>query len=145
MEKDIEKQTEDLLAELAGLTKKHELTILAVDDVHANLFLLQSLLEDHYNMITVNSAELMWKHLRNDKIDLLLLDLMLPFENGFTILEKMKLNDSFARIPVIVISAKDSREDVLKAMSLGAKDYIVKPVKEDILFTKIAKILDSRS
>ena len=60
------------------------------------------------------------------KPDLILLDLVMPKKDGFAVLEEMKKNASWQKIPVIVASNLGQKEDVDRGMALGAKDYIVK-------------------
>jgi PleD family two-component response regulator len=115
--------------------------ILIVDDVHANVFLMENMLNDRYLVDSVESAAAMWKYLKHQMPKIILLDLMMPFENGFEILQKMKQDSNLSNIPVIVVSARDSREDVIKATKLGAIDYIAKPVDEAILKRKIGKYI----
>ena len=58
--------------------------------------------------------------------DLILLDLMMPVLDGFKVLATLKQNPTCAEIPVVVLSAKGASEEIQKAISLGAKDYLVK-------------------
>lgn len=59
--------------------------------------------------------------------DIIILDIMLPTENGFEILEYLKSKERYQDIPVIMITAKDMEIDKVKCLDLGADDYIVKP------------------
>ena len=136
---DILKAAEDLLSKIKDYDGPPD--ILIVDDVRANVFLIESILSDRYRVRSVNSAEGMWKLLRSMKPRLILLDLMMPFENGFVCLEKLRESPEWRDIPVIVVTAKDTRTDVMNAMRLGARDYIVKPVDDEVLLGKIGKIL----
>lgn len=136
---DILKAAEDLIAKIKDDDGPPD--ILIVDDVRANVFLIESILSDRYRVRSVNSAEGMWKLLRRMKPRLILLDLMMPFENGFVCLEKLSESPEWRDIPVIVVTAKDTRADVMNAMRLGARDYIVKPVDDEVLLGKIGKIL----
>lgn len=115
--------------------------ILAVDDVRANIFLIESILLDEFNVVSASKTSDMWQYLKRRKPDLILLDLMMPEEDGFAVLEKLKADPDMMKIPVIVVTAKDTREDVIKATRLGALDFITKPVKDDILLSKVHKIL----
>jgi PleD family two-component response regulator len=116
-------------------------TILIVDDVRANVYLVENILCDEFKIISASNAAEMWRILKRNKPDLLLLDIMMPYENGFEVLQKIKKDEVLSKIPVIVVSAKDSKEDVVKALSLGAVDYISKPIKEEVIVAKIHKIL----
>jgi CheY-like chemotaxis protein len=112
-----------------------------VDDIHANVFMVESMLQDAFSVAGCENATEIWQVLKARHPRLLLLDIMMPFESGFSLLEKLSANEDYKDLPIIVVSAKDTREDVIKAMSLGANDYVVKPVKEDILKAKINKTL----
>lgn len=137
-------EVDALFGKLRGTNPSEPLDILIVDDVHANIYVMESILTDTYRVKSVYSAQDMWKLMETTIPRLLLLDLMMPFENGFQVLEKIRGQDRFSALQVIVVSAKDSKEDVIKAFSLGAVDYIVKPITEDVLVGKIEKILGPR-
>ena len=132
-------ETEAKMEKVASLVKP--LDILVVDDVYANRFLVETILGDAYVCEGAGSTAEMFRMLMKKKPRLILLDLMMPFENGFEALGKLKADPSLKSIPVIVVSAKDSREDVVKAMGLGAVDYVVKPVEEGLLLRKVRKAL----
>ena len=127
------------LEQLAAIVKPFD--ILIVDDVLANRLLVETMLSGSYVCEGAGSAAEMWRILMRKKPRLILLDLMMPFENGFETLAKLKSDPVNKSIPVIVVSARDSREDVVRAMGLGAVDYVVKPVEEGPLLRKIHKIL----
>ncbi|MCK9411576.1 MAG: response regulator transcription factor [Prolixibacteraceae bacterium] len=76
---------------------------------------------------------------REGSYDLCLLDVMLPNVDGFTIGREIRSMD--ARIPIIYLTAKSLKEDVLEGYKLGADDYIVKPFDADVLIYKIAVLL----
>ena len=115
--------------------------ILIVDDVYANVFLMENILNDRFRVKGIGSGNELWSYLKVSKPKLILLDLMMPFENGFEILEKLKKNDNYRKIQVIVVSAKDTKTDVVAAFKLGAADYIVKPIEEKALIAKVLKAL----
>lgn len=73
----------------------------------------------------------------NEKPMLVLLDIMMPEISGFEILQKLASDDKLKDIPVIIISARNQKEDVLQALKLGAKDYMVKPPNVELLLKKI--------
>ncbi len=66
------------------------------------------------------------KKIKSEKPDLILLDLVVPLINGFEILEKIKIDKKFKKIPVIILSNLGEEKDIRKGMSLGAVDYLVK-------------------
>lgn len=73
----------------------------------------------------------------NEKPLLILLDIMMPEISGFEILQKLSTDENLKDIPVIIISARNQKEDVLQALKLGAKDYMVKPPNIELLLKKI--------
>lgn len=73
----------------------------------------------------------------NEKPMLILLDIMMPEISGFEVLQKLTEDEKTKDIPVIIISARNQKEDVLQALKLGAKDYMVKPPNVEILLKKI--------
>jgi PleD family two-component response regulator len=130
---------DELLSKLGDFDKQAD--ILIVDDVYANVFLVENILPEEFTAVSVTSAEEMWRYLKTNLPRLVLLDLMMPFEDGFAVLKKLAVDDRLKKIPVIVLSAKDTKEDVVRAMKLGAVDYIVKPVDEKTLLKKVQKVL----
>jgi len=77
----------------------------------------------------------------NNQPDLMLLDIMMPGIDGFQVLEKLRSDERTSSIPVLVVSAKGTEDDILQAMKLGAKDYIVKPFNLDQLMQKAFKLI----
>ena len=77
-------------------------------------------------MITAYDGKEGMEKIKSENPDLILLDLVLPTMNGFEILEKIKRDDKFKNIPIIILSNLSEKEDVKKAMELGADDYLVK-------------------
>lgn len=73
--------------------------------------------------------------------DLVLLDIMLPGQNGFDVLRKMKNNPDLKGIPVIIITAKEEEIEVVLGLELGADDYVAKPFSPRVLFSRIKAVL----
>jgi len=82
-----------------------------------------------------------YRAVEREKPDLVILDIMLPGQNGFDVCRKMKNNPELKNIPVIIVSAKDEELDVILGLELGADDYLPKPFSPKILFSKIKAIL----
>lgn len=79
-----------------------------------------------YEVTLVTDGEEAIQALSKEKFDLMILDLVMPKKDGFWVLEEMKSKDELKNIPVIVASNLGQKEDIEKAVSLGARDYIVK-------------------
>jgi putative two-component system response regulator len=117
-------------------------SILAVDDAHANLQILQGLLSDEYDMRLAKSGKMALAALERVTPDLILLDIEMPEMSGFEVLDIINSNLRLKRIPIIFLTAHASREFVIEAAQKGAKDYIVKPFDPDLLRDKIKKALE---
>ncbi len=82
-----------------------------------------------------------FRAIEREKPDLVVLDIMLPGQNGLDICRKMKHSPELKNIPVIIISAKNEELDVVLGLELGADDYVAKPFSPKILFSRIKAVL----
>ena len=82
-----------------------------------------------------------WAEMDREKADLVLLDLMLPGENGLSVLRELKTRPDTMGIPVILITAKDGEDDVVDGLELGADDYIAKPFGIMELIARVKAVL----
>lgn len=116
--------------------------LLVEDDKFLRDLLSRKLQEENLNVIPAIDGEEGAKKAEEEMPDLMLLDLILPGINGFDVLKKIKENEKTSGIPVIVLSNLGQKEDVERALSLGAKDYLIKAnfTLEEI-FDKIKKYL----
>lgn len=116
--------------------------ILIVEDDEAIARLLGDFLRDKGYIVTIaNDGEKALRLYENYGARLVVLDIMLPGVDGFTILSKIRKTSN---TPVIIVSAKDSKEDKLNGIISGADDYIEKPYDIDILMAKIDGIFKRR-
>jgi putative two-component system response regulator len=114
-------------------------TILIVDDTPDNIMLLSRLLKDRYNTKVANNGSLALQIAQaTPGLDLILLDVMMPGLDGYETCRQLKANPVTAGIPVIFLTAKNQVEDEAMGLSLGAVDYIAKPVSPPILFARVA-------
>lgn len=79
---------------------------------------------------------------KSQKVDLILLDLLMPGMNGIEVLEKIKLVDGYANIPILIISGLDDPRSIVMCLRRGATDYLSKPVELSVLEIKIASALE---
>jgi CheY-like chemotaxis protein len=95
-----------------------------------------------YNVRVARSAAELVAELRKDaRIDLILLDVMLPDGDGFDILVRMRRHPQLAMLPVVMLTAKSESEDILSGLVLGADGYVTKPYSRNILADTIRKVL----
>lgn len=114
--------------------------VFMVEDDHNFGAVLKSYLEIHdYIVQWVDDGKYALKEFRADDFDICILDVMLPNVDGFQIAKEIRFVDK--KIPLIFLTAKTLKEDILKGFSLGADDYITKPFDSEVLLCKIKAIL----
>lgn len=82
-----------------------------------------------------------YRAIEREKPDLVILDVMLPGQNGFDVCRKVKNNYELKNIPVVMLTAKDDELDIILGLELGADDYVSKPFSPKILFSRIKAVL----
>ena len=113
-------------------------TILIVDDTPDNITLLSTLLKDKYNTKVATSGATALQIVASSKVDLILLDIMMPDVDGIETCRRLKADPASAAIPVVFLTAKSQQEDEALGRSVGAADFLRKPVNPDQLFTRVA-------
>ncbi len=103
-----------------------EKILIAEDDKFLAIALIDKLKKENFEVITAVNGEEALAKVKNEKPNLVLLDLIMPVKNGFEVLEEMKLSGELKTIPVIVLSNLGQQEDVKKCRDIGAVDYLVK-------------------
>ncbi len=103
--------------------------VLAVDDIPLNLLLVQKMLSRfNFTLRTASNGQQALDAVAAQKPDLILLDLMMPGIDGFEVIRRLRENPDTADIQIIILSALNSNEDVVKGFSMGANDFIMKPI-----------------
>ena len=97
------------------------------DDRNIRELLVYTLSTTGYQAQGFDSGKELFRELKNNRPELILLDIMLPGEDGYAILDKLKANSSTKEIPVIMVTAKGAEFDKVKGLDAGADDYITKP------------------
>jgi len=115
-------------------------TILLVDDTVTNLDILIELL-DRYDVVDATNGKDAIEIVNNEKIDLILLDIMMPDMDGYEVCERLKANNVTKDIPIIFITAKTDEESIEKAYDIGGADYVTKPFKPKELLSRVKKEL----
>ena len=118
--------------------------ILLVDDSEVSNFLMQSILEERgYSILTVTNGREALDLLKQEIPDLIILDIMMPEMNGFGVLESVKKFEETAKIPVIILTARNNLKDQEKAISMGAADYMIKPIDIDDVVERVNRHMNS--
>jgi two-component system cell cycle response regulator len=116
--------------------------ILIIDDITANVKLLEAkLFNEYYNIFTSNSGSDALVKLSQYKIDVILLDVMMPNMDGFELCNIIKKNIKTINIPVIMVTSLSDIEDRIKGLEAGADEFITKPIDDIALFTRIKSVL----
>ena len=116
--------------------------ILIIDDSETNLVLLEAILEtDGFVVQKAASVKEALRHIKNRIPDLILLDLLMPNENGFDLLKKLKSSENYNQIPVIIVTAFANQENKIISKDLGAEDVIEKPIDIPDFLEKVHEAL----
>jgi len=118
---------------LSGTRKK----IIYVDDMNYNLISFKKGLSKYYEIYLGESAPHLYKIMENVEPDLIILDVNMPDYNGYDIIKELKGSETYSKIPVIFLTSNIDREDVVKGLSLGAADYVLKPFNIDKIIESI--------
>ena len=122
----------------------NERILVADDDATIRKFVGAVLQAEGYEVLEAEHGEAALHHALADPPALLILDLVMPFKDGFDVITGLKENPATRLLPIIVLSVKDREEDVVKALKLGADDYVTKPFSTQELLVRIRKLLDRR-
>jgi sigma-B regulation protein RsbU (phosphoserine phosphatase) len=125
-------------------TSHHQATILVVDDNETNRDLLSRQIEAQgYQAATATDGQEALAMIQTGKYDLILLDIIMPKMNGYQVLERLR-NSQWRNIPVIMISALDELDSVVKCIEMGAEDYLAKPFNSVLLRARIGACLEKK-
>jgi len=116
--------------------------ILIADDSLAELQIFQQALSSTgHAIVTVMDGEAAEEKLKAEKIDLIILDVIMPKKNGFQVCRDIKTNDQYKNIPVIMVTSKDQESDKFWGMKQGADEYLTKPFKPEDLVKAVKKYI----
>ncbi|MFI5394315.1 MAG: PleD family two-component system response regulator [Candidatus Binatia bacterium] len=113
------------------------------DDPHAVEILTRMLEREGYECTNAVSGPAALQTVRNQPIDVMLLDVMMPGMDGLQVCERLREDERLRQIPVILLTAKDDMETRARGMALGVSEYLTKPVNRRELFTRIGAQLHS--
>lgn len=120
-----------------------DILILVVDDNKNNLQVVSGFLRNAgYNIALSLNAENAMQILKDNNIDLILLDVMMPVEDGYSFCRRLKKEKRLKDIPVIFLTAKDGTDDLLEGFQAGGVDYITKPFRKEELLARVKSHVD---
>jgi len=122
--------------------------IVYVDDVNFSLMSVKGRLKAHYEVFPAQSVDIMFNVLHqlerasDKKPDLILLDLNMPDVDGFGALSMLKADERYSDIPVVLLTAQNDRESVVKGITLGAAAHVGKPFTDKVLIDTLESVLE---
>jgi DNA-binding response OmpR family regulator len=132
---------------MSSITEAGSRTILIVEDDEDMVTLLQFLLErEGYQAILASDgrkAQELVDTLPPPK--LVLLDVMLPYYNGFELVTHIRSKESWREVPIVMLTADSAERDIVRALDAGASDYVVKPFNPKELMARLRRFLKSAS
>lgn len=135
---------EAIVPVMANITQKNPVatqTILIIEDNLDMQNYLKTILSPFYKIITAPHGKVALHILKQQPIDLVITDLMMPIMNGYELMEAMKKDDTLANIPSIMLTALNTSDSRLKALRIGINDYLTKPFEEEELLLRIDYLL----
>jgi two-component system cell cycle response regulator DivK len=115
--------------------------ILIVEDVEINLELLVQLLEEDYRLLSAGDGRLGVELAVSERPDLIIMDMSLPIQDGWSATREIRSNIEIADIPIIGLSAHAMSSEKQRALDAGCSAYLTKPVDERLLFKTIEELL----
>ncbi len=125
---------------------KDKPVILVVDDQPQNIELLEALLvTEGYEILRAEDGEEAMKTIRENTVDLVLLDVMMPKIDGFEVCRRIKGDERLRNIPVVMITALSEKEDRIKGIEAGAEDFITKPIDKGEVLARVRTLLKMKT
>ena len=130
-----------------GFSKEKRSYLLVVDDFEINRVVIRELFQDHYEILEAENGQIGLSLLQKygEKIEIIVLDLLMPVLDGKGFLKEKIKNRKFSSIPVVVVSSEDSKSMQLSMLELGVNDYITKPFVPEIVKRRIENVLEYRT
>lgn len=125
---------------MEGIIKK---ILLVEDDPNFGSILKDYLIMNDFDVTLAKNGMEGFEKFKKDTFDLCILDVMMPYKDGFTLAREIR--DKNKEIPLIFLTAKTMKEDVLKGYKVGADDYLNKPFDSEVLLMKIRAIMQRKS
>ena len=123
----------------------HEIILVIEDEKDIQELIRFNLERDGYKVLSADSVEAAGKMLTKQMPALVLLDLMLPGENGYDFCRRLRGEERTQRLPVIMVTARDEDADIVAGLEVGADDYITKPFSPRVLLARVRAVLRRRA
>ena len=116
---------------------------LVVEDNEHVCYMLEFILKRAgYDVLAVNNGRDAQAAIENlEPVDVIVLDLMLPYISGYQLITELRDNPDWQQVPIVVLSGKVMEHDIVKALDLGANDYITKPFRPEELLARLRRIV----
>jgi len=121
------------------MISKNKQILLVEDDVNFGTVLRDYLQMNGYIVVLARNGLEGFEKFKKNEFDVCILDVMMPYKDGFTLAKEIRLKDK--SIPVVFLTAKSMKDDVLKGYKIGADDYLTKPFDADILLKKLEVLI----
>ncbi|MGN0940472.1 MAG: putative bifunctional diguanylate cyclase/phosphodiesterase [Selenomonadaceae bacterium] len=115
--------------------------MLIVDDVEINRVILAQFFKGEYEIVEAENGEEALKILNERKVDIVMLDIVMPVMDGFEVLSRMKHDERFSDIPVIATTARSEGDSEVRAMEMGAADFITKPYNPTVVRIRVRNVM----
>lgn len=128
----------------AQLNTEKEAVMLIVDDVEINRAILRQFFKNEYIFVEAANGQEALDVLERQRVDIVLLDMVMPVMDGFQLLTIMKQQEKFSDIPVVVTTVRNEGDSEVKAMELGADDFVTKPYNPTIVRIRVHNVMARR-
>jgi len=119
--------------------------LIVEDEEEIQELIIYNLSKEGFKTSAVTSGEDALKRARTERLDLILLDLMLPGMDGLDVCKALRKDEKTQAVPVVMLTAKGEESDVVTGLELGADDYIIKPFSPKVLVARIKSVLRRKS
>lgn len=127
---------------MTGDTMNPSKILIADDDSTIRRFIATLLADRGYEIHEAEDGEQAVKMAESVRPDLMMLDLIMPYRDGFDVLHDLKRQEETSRFPIIIMSVKNREDEIVKGLNLGADDYVVKPFNSLELAVRVRKLLE---
>ena len=122
--------------------KTERSSVLIVDDSRTNIAIMKDILSEDYEVFSALTGKEALKSARQENVDLILLDVVMPEMDGYEVCKRLKADQDTKNIPVIFVTSMSDMGDETKGLELGAIDYMIKPVRAPIIKARVRNHLE---